>query len=46
MSKNAITMSESAVMHGLSTLGSEQTRKTYRRHGATKPLFGVRFSRA
>lgn len=44
MSKNAIKMSESAVMHELEMLGSEQTRKTYRRHGATEPLFGVSFA--
>ncbi|MBL8622595.1 MAG: DNA alkylation repair protein, partial [Myxococcales bacterium] len=28
----------------LSAAGSEQTRKTYRRHGAPEPLFGVSFA--
>jgi 3-methyladenine DNA glycosylase AlkD len=32
------------VMKRLEQLGSEQTRKTYRRHGATGPLFGVKFA--
>src|SRR4051812_18412957 len=37
-------MSESEVMHELAALGAEQTRKTYLRHGATEPLFGVSFA--
>ena len=31
-------------MRRLKTLGTEQTRKTYRRHGASDPLFGVRYA--
>lgn len=31
------------VLRELEALGSEQTRKTYRRHGATEPMFGVKF---
>ncbi len=31
------------VMAELESLGSAQTRKTYLRHGATEPLFGVKF---
>ncbi len=30
-------------MRALEAKGSEQTRKTYRRHGASDPLFGVKF---
>ena len=30
-------------MQQLETLGSEQTRKTWRRHGAAEPMFGVKF---
>jgi 3-methyladenine DNA glycosylase AlkD len=32
------------VMARLEQLGSEQTRKTYRRHGVTGPAFGVRYA--
>lgn len=32
------------VMAALQEAGSEQTRKTYRRHGAREPLFGVSFA--
>ena len=31
------------VMAELEALGTEQTRRTYRRHGVAEPLFGVRF---
>ncbi len=31
------------VMQELESLGSEQTRKTWRRHGAAEPMFGVKF---
>lgn len=37
-------LSLSAVMETLEQAGSEQTRKTYRRHGAPEPLFGVSFA--
>jgi 3-methyladenine DNA glycosylase AlkD len=33
-----------AVMRELEKAGSEQTRKTYARHGATGPMFGVSFA--
>jgi 3-methyladenine DNA glycosylase AlkD len=36
-------MSLEDVMHALEKAGSEQTRKTYLRHGATEPMFGVSF---
>lgn len=36
-------MTLAAVMHALEKAGSEQTRKTYARHGATGPMFGVNF---
>jgi hypothetical protein len=32
------------VMKALEGAGTEQTRKTYARHGATEPMFGVQFS--
>lgn len=32
------------VMAALEAAGSEQTRKTYRRHGVTGPMFGVSFA--
>lgn len=32
------------VMQALEQAGSEQTRKTYRRHGAPEPMFGVSFA--
>jgi 3-methyladenine DNA glycosylase AlkD len=38
-----MTMSYAEVMARLEALGSEQTRRTYLRHGATEPLFGVKF---
>src|SRR3990172_2858310 len=31
------------VLKELESLGSEQTRKTYRRHGVDTPLFGVSY---
>jgi 3-methyladenine DNA glycosylase AlkD len=37
------SMSLADVMRALEKAGSEQTRKTYMRHGATGPLFGVSF---
>lgn len=37
-----LTLAE--VMHELERSGSEQTRKTYRRHGAAEPMFGVSFA--
>ncbi|CAN5746729.1 DNA alkylation repair protein [soil metagenome] len=42
--KNASKMGASEVMDELESLGAEQTRKTYRRHGATEPIFGVSFA--
>jgi hypothetical protein len=36
-------MPYSEVMAALEAMGSEQTRKTYLRHGASEPLFGVKF---
>jgi 3-methyladenine DNA glycosylase AlkD len=39
----AESMSLTDVMRALEKAGSEQTRKTYVRHGATGPLFGVSF---
>ena len=38
-----MTMTYEEVMARLEALGSEQTRRTYLRHGATEPLFGVKF---
>lgn len=40
--KPRLTLDE--VMTALAAAGSEQTRKTYRRHGVTDPLFGVSFA--
>jgi 3-methyladenine DNA glycosylase AlkD len=37
-------MRENEVMEQLEALGTEQTRKTYRRHGATGEVFGVLYS--
>jgi 3-methyladenine DNA glycosylase AlkD len=37
-------MTLTAVMRELEKAGSEQTRKTYARHGATGPMFGVSFA--
>ncbi len=37
-------MRQNEVMEQLQALGTEQTRKTYRRHGATGEVFGVLFS--
>jgi len=37
-------MSLAETMLALEKAGSEQTRKTYRRHGAVEPLFGVSFA--
>jgi 3-methyladenine DNA glycosylase AlkD len=36
-------MSLDEVMRALEKAGSAQTKKTYARHGATEPMFGVRF---
>jgi len=38
-----MTMTYAEVMVKLEAAGTEQTRKTYRRHGAHEPLFGVKF---
>lgn len=37
-------MTLAEVMSALELAGSEQTRKTYRRHGAVDPMFGVSFA--
>lgn len=37
-------MSFAEAMSALEAAGSEQTRKTYRRHGVTAPMFGVSFA--
>lgn len=37
-------MTLAEVMTALEQAGSEQTRKTYRRHGAAEPMFGVSFA--
>src|SRR5436853_2601745 len=39
----AQTMSLTDVMRALEKAGAEKTRKTYVRHGATGPMFGVAF---
>jgi hypothetical protein len=36
-------MTYAEAMSALQDKGSEQTRKTYRRHGASDPMFGVKF---
>ena len=36
-------MNLTETMQQLDALGSEQTRKTWRRHGAAEPMFGVKF---
>ena len=38
------SMSLAEVMHALEKAGSAQTRKTYARHGAKGPMFGVSFA--
>lgn len=38
-----MSMTFAEAMGTLEGLGSEQTRKTYLRHGASEPLFGVKF---
>ncbi|MGD8485350.1 MAG: DNA alkylation repair protein [Chloroflexota bacterium] len=38
-----MTMTYDEVTATLESLGTEQTRSTYRRHGASEPLFGVKF---
>jgi hypothetical protein len=38
-----MTMTLHEAMGALEAKGSEQTRATYRRHGASEPLFGVKF---
>ena len=40
----AARMPLAEVMAALKKAGAEQTRKTYRRHGAVEPLFGVSFA--
>ena len=40
----AAAMSLAEVMAALEAAGSEQTRKTYARHGVTIPMFGVSFA--
>ncbi len=37
-------MTAAEVLAELESLGSEQTRKTYRRHGAQDPMFGVSYA--
>jgi 3-methyladenine DNA glycosylase AlkD len=37
-------MNAENLLSRLENLGSEQTRKTYRRHGASEPLYGVKYS--
>jgi len=39
-----MSMSFETAMATLQAKGTEQTRKTYRRHGARDPLYGVKFS--
>ena len=39
-----MVMSCEDVLHTLESLGSEQTRKTYRRHGVKGPLYGVSYA--
>ncbi len=38
-----MTMTFARAMAALEARGSEQTRETYRRHGACEPWFGVQF---
>jgi 3-methyladenine DNA glycosylase AlkD len=38
-----MTLTYDAAMAALEASGSEQTRRTYLRHGASEPLFGVKF---
>ena len=38
-----MTMTYDETMAALEAAGTEQTRKTYLRHGASEPLFGVKF---
>jgi hypothetical protein len=38
-----MSMTFDQAMQRLASLGSEQTRRTYLRHGVSEPLFGVRF---
>ena len=38
-----MTLTYDEVMAALGAAGTEQTRKTYLRHGASEPLFGVKF---
>ena len=42
--RSGVPMELDAVMAELAKAGSEQTRKTYRRHGAEEPMFGVSFA--
>jgi len=42
--KAATRMTFAEAMAALEAAGSEQTRKTYARHGATGPMFGVSFA--
>ncbi len=43
-SKSAARMSLSETMSALEKAGSAQTKKTYARHGAVEPMFGVSFA--
>ncbi len=38
-----MTMTTEDILEELESKGSEQTRKTYRRHGGLDPMFGVKF---
>jgi 3-methyladenine DNA glycosylase AlkD len=42
-SNDGDAMNLNDAMKELETLGSEQTRKTWHRHGAAEPMFGVKF---
>ena len=42
-SNNGDAMNLNDAMKELEALGSEQTRKTWHRHGAAEPMFGVKF---
>lgn len=42
--KSGARMTLAEAMKTLEKAGSEQTRKTYRRHGAQEPMFGVSFA--
>jgi hypothetical protein len=42
--RSAERMTLAEAMHALEKAGSAQTRKTYARHGAEEPMFGVSFA--